>query len=281
MIATRAAGSSRSLPGRLPPLRLVLRAAHPRPSVAVALLVTAYAASVGLSPARIGLVAGAVLAGQLTIGWCNDLVDAPRDREVGRSDKPLATGELSAVQVRRALGVSVAATLVLSLACGPVAGAVHLVCVAAGWAYDLRVKATAWSWLPYAVAFGGLPAFVTLAGPEAALPPAAVMVAGALLGVGAHFVNVVPDLVDDAATGVRGLPHRLGARGSGLAAVVALAAATAVLAPTATGLPPVVLLGGLVLVATLAVVALLGRGRAPFRAAVGIAAVDVALLVLA
>ena len=37
-------------------------------------------------------------------------------------------------------------------------------------------------------------------------------VAGALLGVGAHLVNALPDLADDEATGVRGLPHRLGPR---------------------------------------------------------------------
>src|SRR3712207_7375206 len=32
------------------------------------------------------------------------------------------------------------------------------------------------------------------------------------LGVGAHLLNVLPDLEDDAATGVRGLPHVLGPR---------------------------------------------------------------------
>ena len=44
----------------------------------------------------------AVLAGQLTIGWGNDLVDAERDRQVGRADKPLAHGELSTAAVRLA-----------------------------------------------------------------------------------------------------------------------------------------------------------------------------------
>jgi len=37
-------------------------------------------------------------------------------------------------------------------------------------------------------------------------PRASVSAAAALLGLGAHFANVLPDLAGDAATGVRGLP---------------------------------------------------------------------------
>ena len=61
------------------------------------------------------------------------------------------------------------------------------------------------------------------------------MLAGALLGVAAHFANVLPDLDDDVATGVRGLPHRLGARASALLAPLLVfgASAAIVLAPGA------------------------------------------------
>jgi len=168
----------------------------------------------------------------------------------------------------------------LSLTTGIVAGSVHLVVVAAGWAYDLGLKSTAWSWAPYAVAFGMLPVFVDLAGPGG-LPPAWVPLAGGLLGVGAHLVNVLPDLEDDAATGVRGLGHRLGEERSLRLAIAALAAATVVVA---LGAGDAVLLGrvlALLAAAALVLVALRGRGRTPFRAAVGIAAVDVVLLVSA
>lgn len=260
------------------PAAALLRAAHPGPSAAVTLLAAAYAVSLGLAPDRVALVTGAVLAGQLSIGWCNDVVDAGRDRAVGRGDKPLATGELSVTVARAACAVALAATVVLSLACGLVAGLVHLACVAAGWAYDLGVKAMAWSWAPYAVAFGGLPVFVALAG--TGLPPASVPVAGALLGVGAHLLNVLPDLADDEATGVRGLGHRLGPRRARVAAVVALAAATLVLAVGTPGIPTGWRAGAVLAVAVLAVPALRAEGRTPFRAAIGIAAVDVLLLVV-
>jgi 1,4-dihydroxy-2-naphthoate octaprenyltransferase len=102
--------------------------------------------------------------------------------------------------------------------------------------------------------------------------------AGALLGVGAHLLNVLPDLADDAATGVRGLPHRLGARLSRLAAagVLLLASAALLVAPDAGGAWRWLVLGvSLVLSGAVAV----GRGRTPFRAAMLMAVVDVVLLV--
>lgn len=257
------------------------RACHPGPVLAVSVLATAYAVSAGLGPPRVGLVAAAVVAGQLSIGWGNDLVDASRDQAVGRADKPVATGELPTSTVRFAVAVASAAAVVLSLLCGFVAGLVHLGCVATGWAYNLGVKATAVSWVPYAVAFGGLPVFVALAEPGGAPPPWWVVAAAALLGVGAHLVNVLPDLADDEATGVRGLPHRVGARRASLLAVASLAAATVVLAAGTSAVPGVVLVLVLATVAVLASLALVAGGRVPFQAAVGIAVVDVLLLVVA
>lgn len=260
----------------------LLRACHPLPAAAVTVMMTAYAISAGLGPARVVLVSATVLAGQLTIGWSNDLIDAARDRSVGRTDKPLATGELSMTSARLACGLAVLATVVLSLSCGPAAGLLHLVCVAAGWAYNLGLKATRFSWVPYAVAFGGYPVVVTLADPGADLPPWFVPAAGALLGFGAHLVNVLPDLAEDEATGVRGLPHRLGYRRASLLAVALLAAATVVLVAGVAGAVPIAVLAlALVIVAGLVGLTLVTRGRTPFRAAIGIALVDVLLLVVA
>jgi 4-hydroxybenzoate polyprenyltransferase len=259
----------------------LLGACHPGPAFAVTLLAGLLAGAVGLGPGGIALVVAAVLTGQLSIGWSNDLIDLARDRAVGRVDKPLVDGRVPERTVRIACGLAVVATVPLSLACGWLAGIVHLVCVAAGWAYNLGAKSTAWSWLPYAVAFGGLPVFVSLTDNPDQLPPLWLPVAGALLGVGAHFVNVLPDLADDAATGVRGLPHRLGARWSPVAAAVVLVAAAVVIvvgAPVDSG--PIAALA-LIVTAALAAVALLAHGRAPFRAAIAMALVDVAMLVWA
>lgn len=257
----------------------LVRACHPEPTAAVTLLSGLLALRLGHDAATLTLVVAAVFTGQLTIGWSNDLVDMSRDRAVGRADKPLATGRVTTRTVHVALTVAAVACVVLSLALGPAAGLVHLGLVGCGVAYNLVLKRTVLSWLPYAVAFGLLPAVVSLALDPPEWPPAWMIAAGALLGVGAHLVNVLPDLHDDAATGVRGLPHRLGAERARVTAVVVLTVAS-VLVVLGPGRPPAWAWAGLAVVAVLAGVALRGRGTTPFRAAMAIALVDVVLLVL-
>ena len=257
------------------------RACHPGPALAVTALTALLAAGAGHTLARGALVTAAVGTGQLTIGWSNDLIDAGRDRVVGRLDKPVARGEVTERVVRVALGVAAVLCVGLSLACGFASAAVHLLLgVASGWAYNLGLKRTVWSALPYAVAFGALPAVVTLALPARVWPAAWVMAAGALLGVGAHLLNALPDLADDEQTGVRGLPHRLGARRVRWLAPAVLVLASAVALAGPAGAPSPVAWAAFALCLVLAAVAVTGRGKVPFAAAVGIAALDVAALVL-
>jgi 4-hydroxybenzoate polyprenyltransferase len=192
----------------------------------------------------------------------------------------MVTGALPVGWVVRALVVAGLACLVLSALLGWRGALVNVVLGAgAGHAYNLGLKATRWSWVPYASAFGTLPSVVTLAGPDPAWAPPWATGAGAALGVGAHLLNALPDLADDERTGVRGLPHRLGERPSRVLAVALLSAASlsAVLGPA--GPPPAWAWAVLALVAVLAVLTSAARGRAPFRAAVAIALLDVVLLV--
>lgn len=264
------------------PVFALLAAAHGGPALAVTVIAGLLALRGDLRPLDAAVVTAAVLTGQLTIGWGNDLCDLPRDRAVGRADKPLATGALPVGWVVRALAVSALACLVLSTLAGRYSALVNIVFgVGAGHAYNLGLKATRWSWAPYACTFGTLPSVVTLAGPTPAWAPLWATCAGAALGVGAHLLNTLPDLADDERTGVRGLPHRIGERPSRLLAAVLLPAASllAVLGPA--GGPPAWAWAVLALVAALAVLTLVARGRAPFRAAVAIALLDVVLLVAA
>ncbi|MEV7429241.1 UbiA family prenyltransferase [Nocardioides sp. NPDC092400] len=270
---------ARTQPGRAGAL---LAAAHGGPALAVTTIAALLAVRSDLDATDAVLVTGAVLTGQLTIGWGNDLRDLPRDRAVGRTDKPLVTGALPVRWVVSALGVAAAACVALSAAVGWRSALVNIVLGAgAGHAYNLGLKATWWSWAPYACAFGTLPSVVTLAGPDPSWAPAWATGAGALLGVGAHLLNTLPDLADDARTGVRGLPHRLGATASraGAAALLAGASVLAVLGPA--GDPPWWAWAALGVALLLALVTLVTRGRTPFRAAVAVALLDVALLVAA
>lgn len=265
----------------------LLRACHPEPTAAVTALVTVLAAASGRGPTACVLIGTAVLCGQLSVGWCNDLVDTARDTAAGRTDKPLAAGTAARGAVAAAAACALAACVPLSLAAGPAAGAAHLTGVAAAWAYNLGVKRTAASWVPYALAFGLLPAFVTLGLPGRPWPPAWAMAAGALLGVGAHFTNVLPDIDADLAAGVRGLPQRLGRRRTRALAPLPLLAASAVLVlgppgPVGRGgWAALALTAGLAAATTAATSAGVRAGsRLPFLATLAMAVTAVGLLVL-
>ncbi|WP_205473671.1 UbiA family prenyltransferase [Nocardioides sp. SYSU D00038] len=257
----------------------LVAASHPGPAVAVTAVAILLAGPADRGTGTAALVGLAVLAGQLTVGWVNDLVDVARDRTVGRSDKPIATGAVPAGLVRAGVAVAAAVCVVASLALGWRSALVHAGCLGAAHAYNLGLKATLVSWLPYAVAFGLLPSVVWLAGPSGQVAPWWAAAAGATLGVGAHLVNAVPDLADDARTGVRGLPHLLGETAARRLATVLLGAASLLAALGPEGSPPGWCWVALVVVAVLAAVALVGSGRTPFRAAMAVALLDVVLLV--
>lgn len=245
----------------------LLRASHAGPTVAVTLFATLMAVGTGRGFGSLW-VGAAVLAGQLSVGWGNDWLDRERDRAAGRTDKPLVAGTVADATVLAAALGAVAACVPLSLASGLRAGAVHLLAVGVAWTYDLGLKATPASVVPFAVSFALLPAFVTLGPPLYAPPPAWVVTAGALLGAGAHFTNALPDLDTDAAVGVRGLPHRLGARRSTLIAALLQAAAGLAVATGARPLPPLTLAALLavgLLVAGVVAAGLTDRGRLAFR----------------
>lgn len=262
------------------------RCAHPGPALAVTIVGGLLAIGAGLSASRTLLVTVAIATGQLSIGWSNDWLDRHRDRQLGRTVKPLAGTDLPARVVGAAALLAVVACIVASLALGAAPGILHLVAVAAAWAYNLGLKATWASVLPYAVAFGLLPAFVVAAAPGQPAAPYWLVLSGALLGSGAHFANTVPDLDDDLATGVRGLPHRIGVGPASATASGLLLAATVVLLVGRPG--PIDLLGWVaLLVAVPAALVAASAGfnrpeirRRAFLAVIVLALVDTALLVL-
>ncbi|MGG5258621.1 UbiA family prenyltransferase [Phycicoccus avicenniae] len=233
----------------------LVRACHPLPTAAV----TAFAVALGAGRADLPVstlitVGLAVLTGQLSIGWSNDAVDAEVDRVAARREKPVVVGAVSPRALWVGAALAAAVCIVASLAVGLLAGSLHLVGVAAGWAYNTRLKRTVLSPLPYAVAFGLLPAFVLLAGPTPTRPGVDLLLAAALLGTAAHLANAAPDVDTDRAVGIDGLPQRLGARRSLrlVPVLVAAAALVLVVGPSRPGAVGVALLaaGGLVALAT-------------------------------
>jgi len=266
----------------------LLRASHPEPGAAVTAVAILLAIGVGHSAAGAALVGLTVAATQLAVGWTNDWLDAERDKAVRRTDKPLATGAVS----RRAVGTAglaaAVATPLVGITLGLPAAIAMTAALVSALLYNWPLKFTPASVLPYAFSFATLPAFVILALPDAPRPPLWIIAAGGLLGAGAHFANVLPDLDDDARTGVRGLPHRIGPVWSRAAAAGLLLAATVTLVFGPPGHPSWY---GIAAIAAAAVVLPLGwyaghrasshgaRSAAVFRAVLVVALIDVLLLV--
>jgi 4-hydroxybenzoate polyprenyltransferase len=234
-------------------LRAIAGSAHLGPTLVVTTITVVLASASGLEPWRLMVLGTMTFANQLSIGWSNDAIDAARDRESHRVDKPIVQGEVSARTIMTLAVCAAASAIALSLLLGPALAIVHAVALAAGWLYNARLKRGLSATLCYMVGFGLIPLMITLA--RADPRPAAVwaIVVGGMLGLAAHFANVLPDLDDDERHGIRSLPHRLGARVSGAIALVALAGAS-VLAVTGSGIvTPVMLVGSTATLVILAV----------------------------
>ena len=197
---------------------------HPGPSVVVSAVAAVLGIAVGLDPLHVAILGIAFLLGQLSVGLSNDWIDAERDRAVGRTDKPVAAGRVSVGTARAASFVTAVAAIVITLPLGWLATLAHTVFILSAWSYNLGLKNTPVSVLPYIVSFGLLPMIATLARPVPAAAAGWALALGALLGIAAHFANVLPDLDDDARTGIAGLPHRIGRTASGIVIWASLAA---------------------------------------------------------
>lgn len=258
--------------------RGLVLATHAGPTAAVTAFTTAVALAAGLG-ARSALLAAAVLVGQASVGWTNDALDAPLDLAVRRRDKPVVQGLVTPATLRLAATLAILADIPLSLAVGWRAGAAHLVAVASAWHYDLRLKTTALSPLPYAVSFGLLPVVVAAALPGHPRPRLAIVGAAAVIGVAAHFANTVGDSADDARTGVRGLPQRLGPAVSMAVAAVGVATAAALLLAVARH--PFTFVASAVAIAVAVSVPFVVRRSAARQTAFALVLLAIALLVVA
>lgn len=165
-------------------------------------------------------VACAILAGQCVVGWTNDLLDSQLDCEAGRSKKPLVSGLIGESVLKRAIGIALAAALLLSLA-GPLGikgTLIHFLGILSATLYNFGMKKTIYSVLPYVVSFGAMPWAVYLANGKT--PPVWIFLGFVTFSSAFHFLNVLKDFEMDVAQGVMGLPQRLGRRMSIACAVV-------------------------------------------------------------
>jgi 4-hydroxybenzoate polyprenyltransferase len=246
----------------------------------------------GASSGAAAALGVSVLVGQLSIGWCNDAVDAVDDAAAGRLTKPVVRGLVEASTVWRAAVIALITAAVLSVALlGWVAGGLHVVAVLAAWAYNLRLKETAWSVVPYAVAFGLVPLIVATVAAPTDSPGStagwfssgtlwALAGVGGMLGAGAHLANTAPDVDSDRAVGRGGLAVRIGSPAARVLAVAFCAVAAGLLLVTLAE-PTGPLAGALVgQIAVLGLLAAWREGRWLFTTMLVVAGVDAVLLLV-
>ncbi|MEX2247541.1 MAG: UbiA family prenyltransferase [Dehalococcoidia bacterium] len=174
-----------------------------------------------------------MLCAQSAIGVANDYCDRELDAAT-KPWKPIAAGVLAPRAAAWLALLLIAATAAAASTLGAGSLALALLGLACGLAYDVRLKRTALSPVPFMVAIPTLPAWVwvTLDARDEALWW--LLPLGALAGLSLHLANTLPDIEADARQGVRGLAHRLGPHRAMLLAWSAFALAlsmTAVLAP--------------------------------------------------
>jgi 4-hydroxybenzoate polyprenyltransferase len=200
----------------------LLKAAHFGPTLIVTTISFAFAVHYWWEgPAFV--IAFGVFTGQLIVGWSNDLYDFDDDLKHQRSKKPLVSGLITKQYLRKWLRFMVPFSFVANLL-GPLGikgGLVYMLGIACGVAYNFYFKFSILSPLPYAIAFVALPSSVVIS--KDLNPPLWMLLGGALFGMAAHFINVLKDMKEDQASGIKGLPQRLGQTKSIAVAAVLIA----------------------------------------------------------
>ena len=160
------------------------------------------------------VIAFTVFLGQLLIGWSNDVYDYQDDLKHNRVNKPLVSGQLQIEDLKKATFILLPIALLANLL-GPLGlkgGAVYLLGVGCGIAYNFYFKFRITSPLVYFIALAALPASIFYAVDRN--PPLWVLATSSLLGLAFHFANVLKDLSADRDSNIGGLPQRLGRRAS-------------------------------------------------------------------
>jgi 4-hydroxybenzoate polyprenyltransferase len=249
-------------------IRSLIFLGHPGPSVLVTAVFVALAGLAGRSvpdPTRILQLVGTMLPIQLSIGVINDVVDLPADA-VAQPYKPLVRGVLRRSTaawigaILAAIGLASAATInFATLSLGAAA-------LAAGLSYDLGLRRTLLSWVPW---WGGMAVLPFASYASAGAIPSRLLVLiplSALIAIGLQVANALPDIDSDRAAGVRSLPVLIGVGASRLAGPVAVAAAGVLAAALAgpLGQTGALFLAGLAVLGCGVVAVVATRARRPF-----------------
>lgn len=190
----------------------LLRLVHPFPILLDAIAAGAFAWLAAGEPWVAARLAASMLALQASIGALNDIVDAPLDagRKLG---KPIPSGSIGVATARGVVVAAAGLGVALAVPSGPGLVAVAVVVLATGYAYDLRAKGTAWSWLPFAVGIPLLPVFGWYGAAGQVPDRFAILIPTAILaGAALAIANALADADRDRGAGVASVALWLGPR---------------------------------------------------------------------
>ena len=187
-----------------------VKASHAAPTAAVTIVFTLFAWTLGWRGEPLLGVFITVFIGQLSVGWSNDAFDASTDQEGNRTNKPTISHGIQPRSLWIAASFALALSCVLSwIVAGAIGGTFHVFALAMAWLYNTVLSRTWWSWLPYALAFGAVPAFLAF-GFNSEPPQFWTVAIFAIIGVSAHIANALPDIESDTEAGLQGFVISLG-----------------------------------------------------------------------
>jgi 4-hydroxybenzoate polyprenyltransferase len=209
----------------------ILELLHPIPSLLTTLAAIGFAGIFGIGPSdrRFWWIAVVMLLVQFSISALNEWADADVDRRAGRQ-RPIPLGLVSP---SAALSVAVVCAVGAFLLCvlsdlGPFALLLVGVGTACGWAYDLWLKASPLSFLPFAIAFPLMPFWIGVLAGRPLSSLGILFLGGSPLATAIHLADAIPDRDRDRAAGLNTLAVALGRPSAELAAVGLLLVGTLV-----------------------------------------------------
>jgi 4-hydroxybenzoate polyprenyltransferase len=222
---------------------MVVELLHPTPSLLTTLAAMGFAwiFGIGLRDRRFWWIAAIMLLVQFSISALNEWADADLDRRAHRS-RPIPLGLVSR---GAALSVAVVCAVGAFVLCvlaelGPLALLLVGLGTACGWAYDLWLKATPLSFVPFAIAFPLMPFWIGVLAGRPLTSLTILFLGGSPLATAIHLADAIPDRDRDREAGLQTLAVALGRPRAELAAA------------------------GLLLIGTLvAIVQVIIRGQAP------------------
>lgn len=174
-----------------------------------------------------GLMRGvlAVLMTQIATGALNDFVDRERDA-VTQPEKPIPSGEISPAFALLLTAGSLVMYIPLAASFGRIAFAILTVGLIGGLSYDLWLKPTVLSPLPYIVGFLSLGTWAAIVTDTFRARIVLIYPIAALLLVAAHIAQSLPDIESDLRHGQHGIAAELGPVRSLMALAILTAAAS-------------------------------------------------------